>query len=705
MKIKHAFSSTSSSTKLLEPDEKRIYHLGSLILGIIIFISFSFIFLKLHFNNFDLNYIWFIHKEITNGAHQIILNNYANTFGMENLNFFYPVIRMSLFYSAILGFIIYKYTLTPIRDIKILNNGYFYNRYDDATNIYKIECKKRTGLGSKIKLAKVGDYTEELTKIEEDIYLSKREEEKGIFVTGIAGQGKTVLLNNFIHDIYKQSDNSICILHNVKGDELKFISKFSTYYNISTTRYADEKIHAINYLSLVKDDNPSQQEAKISAFCASFIGVPEGVDKYWKTGATEIFKAVNLESLSRNPTPETFLDEIENCWNGIGIKKIDATNNNKDEELTEEEKLTAIQYLRTYLDKHNPVAASYVDEKSEKTSTIMIASCIEAIKKISLLNQAWKLSKARYIDIKKEFILNGNKNCRRFLVLTNDPNTPELCNAYISSIINLLTIYTTSQQYENPHKRNIYFLLDEFPQLSAINAKTFMKLPDVGRSKGIRVILAAQKFSQIKSNFNYNEEDFSASFPIKILGQLGESDYEIIKKIVGQVKIKRWIWKDDKKVSDEQTINSLEFSDLKTAGPVITQNNSKSSFWGVKLFYVIPGHHEIFSIITSPVDTTKVEEEFKIKLEESNADMKKKALEKRAAKKQKELEASTTQNLVLDMPTLANAQINAPSPAPAVPEPVDVVSQVDSQEADHLQPISNEVSDLEDILNILENNN
>ena len=43
MKIKHAFSSTSSSTKLLEPDEKRIYHLGSLILGIIIFISFSFI--------------------------------------------------------------------------------------------------------------------------------------------------------------------------------------------------------------------------------------------------------------------------------------------------------------------------------------------------------------------------------------------------------------------------------------------------------------------------------------------------------------------------------------------------------------------------------------------------------------------------------------------------------------------------------------
>ena len=180
MKIKHAFSSTSSSTKLLEPDEKRIYHLGSLILGIIIFISFSFIFLKLHFNNFDLNYIWFIHKEITNGAHQIILNNYANTFGMENLNFFYPVIRMSLFYAAILGFISYKYTLTPIRDIKILNNGYFYNRYYDATHIYKIECKKRTGLGSKIKLAKVGDYTEELTKIEEDIYLSKREEEKGV---------------------------------------------------------------------------------------------------------------------------------------------------------------------------------------------------------------------------------------------------------------------------------------------------------------------------------------------------------------------------------------------------------------------------------------------------------------------------------------------------------------------------------------------
>lgn len=706
MKIKNVFSPSSSDTKLLEPDEKRIYHLPAILLGILVFSILSIILLRLHFYRVDFNYVWQVHNEIQNGTHPIILKNYAQTMlGMNDLSSFYPIIRMCFFISFIVGFVVYRITLHPTRDIKILNNGYFYNRYDDATHIYKMECKKRTGLGSKIKLAKVGDYTEELTKIEEDIYLSKREEEKGIFVTGIAGQGKTVLLNNFIHDIYKQSDNSICILHNVKGDELKYVRKFSTYYNISTTRYADEKIHAIDYLSLIKDPDPVQQEAKIAAFTTSFVGAPEGADKFWKTGANDIIKAVKLEALSRNPKAETYFDEIENCWNGIGIKKIDSSNNNIDEELTEEEKKTAIQYLRIYLEKHNPVAASYVDEKSEKTSTIMIASCIEAIKKISMLNQAWKRLNARYIDIKKEFILNGNKNCRRFLVLTNDPNTPELCNAYISSIINLLTIYTTSQQYENPHKRNIYFLLDEFPQLSAINAKTFMKLPDVGRSKGIRVILAAQKFSQIKSNFNYNEEDFSASFPIKILGQLGESDYEIIKKIVGQVKIKRWIWKDDKKVSDEQTINSLEFSDLKTAGPIKTQSNGKDVFWGVKLFYVIPGHHEIFSIITSPVDTTKLEEEFKIKLEESNAEMKKKALEKRAAKKQKELEASTTQNLVQEVPALANAQETSPSPAPAVPEAVEPVSQVDSHEADHLQPISNEVSDLEDILNILENNN
>lgn len=706
MKIKNVFSPSSSDTKLLEPDEKRIYHLPAILLGILFFSILSIILLKLHFYRVDFNYVWQVHNEIQNGTHPIILKNYAQTMlGMNDLSSFYPIIRMCFFISFIAGFVVYRITLHPTRDIKILNNGYFYNRYDDAANIYKIETVKRTGVGSKIQLIKEGDYTENLTKFTERVYLSKREEEKGIFVTAIAGQGKTVLLNNFILDIFNQQDNSICILHNVKGDELKYVRKFSTYYNISTTRYADEKIHAIDYLSLIKDPDPVQQEAKIAAFTTSFVGAPEGADKFWKTGANDIIKAVKLEALSRNPKAETYFDEIENCWNGIGIKKIDSSNNNIDEELTEEEKKTAIQYLRIYLEKHNPVAASYVDEKSEKTSTIMIASCIEAIKKISMLNQAWKRLNARYIDIKKDFILNGEKNCRRFLVLTNDPNTPELCNAYISSIINLLTIYTTSQQYENPHKRNIYFLLDEFPQLSAINAKTFMKLPDVGRSKGIRVILAAQKFSQIKSNFNYNEEDFSASFPIKILGQLGESDYEIVKKIVGQVKIKRWFWKDDKKINDEQTVNSLEFSDLKTAGPVITQSNGNSVFWGVKLFYVIPGHHEIFSIITSPVDTSKVEEEFKIKLKESNAAMKKKALEKRAAKKQKELEAPTAQNLVLDMPTLANAQETSPSPATAVPEAVEPVSQVDSQEADHLQPISNEVSDLEDILNILENNN
>src|SRR5690606_13922854 len=76
---------------------------------------------------------------------------------------------------------------------------------------------------------------------------------------------------------------------------------------------------------------------------------------------------------------------------------------------------------------------------------------------------------------------------------------PELSNAWISSLIGLMASHIGSPSFPESRERRVWLFLDEFPQLERM--EDFSTLLDLGRSKGICIVLAAQDTSQIRARY------------------------------------------------------------------------------------------------------------------------------------------------------------------------------------------------------------
>lgn len=672
----------------LTPEIPR-YYINQIFTSIVLFfLLFSIFSVSFFFNN---NFtaipktIWYLYTKNTEALSYLT----QSIFGINDISVLMKSLFFSLAIPLVISLLIVKLITTPITR-RTYRSGRTLNEKGTSVNNYKNFVLETSGFPKNggISLVKANDLCAITEKpLNEDLLFSVADQEKGLLIVGDAGSGKGVTNNHYYKDIELSKDD-IGIVHNVKGDELDFISKFSQVYNIAVTSLNGEEIHAVDFLSFIKDENINNEIQNIYTFIDAFLPAGSSKNDFFILGAIETTRAVIQEALVSNVTPATFLITIYNLFSKEGQQQIDD--------------------LNSYLLAHNAAAAGYIDANNPKATMSVIASCIKIINQFKILASFWE--KAKHIDIKDKFIFN--KQPRRFLILTNNSNQANVCNSYISAIINLLSRFLISPNYTNPFKRRIYFIIDEFPQLTSIDIQTFLKLPDVGRSKGIRCIVSLQRVAQIKENFKSDPLNFYSAFHNKILGRMTEADFEILKGTVGKTTvedsvIKKTMQKDgsftsvfEKNVHDIEALKPNELS--LTCGPYVR----KGKFHGAKMYYFIQGYEEIFSFIRTPVDVSDLIQEFNIKKAKAEAKAKTKRDKAKAAKA---LEAPTAQNLVQEVPALANAQETSPSPAPAVPEPVDVVSQVDSQEADHLQEeinqepsTTNEVSDFEAMLDLMD---
>ena len=91
------------------------------------------------------------------------------------------------------------------------------------------------------------------------------------------------------------------------------------------------------------------------------------------------------------------------------------------------------------------------------------------------------------------------------VILQHDGKFPELSKAWISGIIGLLSCEVASPSLEESRERRIWIFLDEFPQLDRL--AHFSSLLDVGRSKGVTVVLGAQDIAQIRKTYGHDQAD------------------------------------------------------------------------------------------------------------------------------------------------------------------------------------------------------
>ena len=157
--------------------------------------------------------------------------------------------------------------------------------------------------------------------------------------------------------------------------------------------------------------------------------------------------------------------------------------------------------------KFNPEGVRAVEDASKTTQSILI-TLSSYMSVVFDLADAWgdkpSTQRLSFLDW-----LADENHPRRTLVLQNSGRFASLSRAYIGGILAMLSSRINSPDFEDSKTRRIWFFLDEFPQLGKI--ENFAPLLEVGRSKGVRVVIGAQDMAQIRKLYGRDEAQSWAS--------------------------------------------------------------------------------------------------------------------------------------------------------------------------------------------------
>ena len=145
---------------------------------------------------------------------------------------------------------------------------------------------------------------------------------------------------------------------------------------------------------------------------------------------------------------------------------------------------------------HNPNALRILAQPESKTTLSILTTFQTHMRIVSILAEAWRGSSAGGFAIRDWL---HNPEPRRPLILQQDPGYPELSHIWIGSMLGLLASAVGSPTLIESRSRRVWLFLDEFPQLPPI--KQFPTFLELGRSKGVTVVIGAQDTAQIRAAY------------------------------------------------------------------------------------------------------------------------------------------------------------------------------------------------------------
>lgn len=447
------------------------------------------------------------------------------------------------------------------------------------------------------------------TIIKETLYYPQEFLELSSVIRGEAGAGKSVLLNRIIKETI--DNNHKAIIHSIKGDEIKMLHGYCDFYLIEP--WNKTRGYAIDFLNLVVNSDHEKEKASIRTFVNSFNKVQNGKADFFDKGATAVIEAIVRKVVTTSKTNgrcTATLEDIVNQWNDFQVQDVDTTIDPNDDLQAKSEldkNQDQLQIIKDFLTKWNKSATIYVDPSNAKTSLCVLASCIEVIRKFEVLGSFWQGRKT--LDIRKWVNTKPSKD-RKVIILVNSNKFADVADCYISAFINLIVSEVIEESYQVPWQ--LHFLLDEFPQLSSINLQEFLKLPDVGRGKGIRTKVALQRTDQIKASFNMDGDSFIGAFQNKIWCRMATSDLQSVEKELGKRDVREYTsssnWNaQGKSISTkvtEKSINVVNVNDLQNIlGPEVLKN--EEGIKGVKVMFKFANNPRIAVVTMPPVQFPK----------------------------------------------------------------------------------------------------
>jgi len=276
-------------------------------------------------------------------------------------------------------------------------------------------------------------------------------ETKHFFIVGAPGSGKTQLLIPWIFDVRRRGDK--VFLYDNKGDFTEILEELD-YNELILVAPWDKRGFAWE----IGKDIFNKQLAREFAVKA----IPEGEEPLYSNSA----RLLLVGSIVYLQDTKGINWDFADLYNVLTLPR---------------EKLYEIMF------KYYPEAAELIREPTKLSQNIM-TNLMAAISMIADLADIWK-------DTKKKFSVREliQRDESFTLVMQGSGIYREMANTLIGSII--MSAAAEIETLNDDDSRRLWFFLDEFPQLGELPG--FTPLLEIGRSKGVAVVIAMQNINQI----------------------------------------------------------------------------------------------------------------------------------------------------------------------------------------------------------------
>ena len=195
-----------------------------------------------------------------------------------------------------------------------------------------------------------------------------------------------------------------------------------------------------------------------------------------------------------------------------------------------------VDRLAAYARDHNPNALRLLNQPDSKTTLSILTTFQTHMRIVSVLAEAWPDPSAARFSIRAWL---HSPTPYRPLILQHDPGYPELSRIWIGSMLGLLASAVGSPTLTESRQRRVWLFLDEFPQLPPI--KQFPTFLELGRSKGVAVVIGAQDTAQIRAVYGQDQaKSWFGMTGTKIITRINASEAaEDISRLIGEQEVER----------------------------------------------------------------------------------------------------------------------------------------------------------------------
>ena len=389
-------------------------------------------------------------------------------------------------------------------------------------------------LGTKDEIAVSG----EGIRIHPQVPISRDRETRHIMVMGSIGAGKTQVIRNIVKSILarfsKSKADRLIVYDNksdftagvpipekmitVPGPNGEMIQKSAPPEDQDYILLApwDERTYAWDVAKDVLNDVDAVE------ICKRII--PSSDDPFWSNAAREVLVAVFIKLQQERGTNWSWKDIYEEIGDADKIANAVLT--------------------------YNSAMGSLFRDPTSKTAQSVLTTLATFALTIRLLTQAWDnvnpltgqtYEEGRHIPkiSLREWALMPEVR-QRVVILQGNKRYATLEKSFIQSIISAFGAIMNSPEMTDSPNRRIWFILDEFPQLGKL--EDFAPYLEVGRSKGLCVILGLQDMAQLREIYKRETADVWAAIcgTFIICRSQGVETLDWIKKFAGDRTIKRW---------------------------------------------------------------------------------------------------------------------------------------------------------------------